>query len=175
MLLVVALGFLQSLLFKGNCPTSTMEGIISVSMLVTVNFLVSQENPSFANSLVLRAGMHLMAIGLGLLQVLTQVEELRDENEVLISQRDFLTGLVDEFLGEDRRLGLLILRRSFTQEDCQVVFANEWAKRMMPGKTALHDFDAALAEFKTNGETTTMTTILKSGDQGINRGSTYSI
>lgn len=58
--------------------------------------------------------MHAVAIGLGLLQILTQLEDLEDQNELLTSQRDFLNGLVDEFLGEDRRLGLLILRKGIT-------------------------------------------------------------
>jgi hypothetical protein len=42
------------------------------------------------------------------------MEELEDENELLTTQKEFLTGLANEFLVEDRRLGLLMIRKGIT-------------------------------------------------------------
>jgi hypothetical protein len=67
MALTVCLGYLQSLVFKGNCPTITIEGGISLFMLVSVNYLIGLDDErAYVNSLCLRAAMHVVAIGLGL-------------------------------------------------------------------------------------------------------------
>lgn len=84
MALTVSLGFLQSLVFKGNCTIITIEGCISLFMLVIVNYFFGLEDKrAFFSLMCLRAAMHVVTIYLGLLQIFASMEDLEDKNELL--------------------------------------------------------------------------------------------